>query len=109
MKRSSRRGASEWAGLVKRYSASELTQRAFAERNGVPISSLQYWLRKSRAKDGGGEAAAEQLRFVEVIGAEKESVPAGGVSMELEGLTLRFETLPSPSYLASVAAAFATE
>ncbi len=107
MKKSRRRSASDGAELVARYEASGLTQREFADLGGVTMSALQYWLRKARTEDGGDEAAAEQFRFVEVIGEEAEGAPTCGVSMELGGLTLRFETLPSPSYLASVAAAFA--
>ena len=110
MKKSRRRSASDGAELVARYEASGLTQREFADLGGVTMSALQYWLRKARAEDGGGEEAEEQFRFVEVIGEESEGAPTCGVSMELGGgLTLRFEALPSPSYLASVAAALAQE
>jgi transposase-like protein len=110
MKKSRRRSASDGARLATRYEASGLTQREFAGRNGVTVSTLQYWLRKAQAEDcGGEEPAAEQFRFVEVIGGETEGGSTGGVSMELGGLTLHFESLPSPTYLASVAAAFAEE
>jgi transposase-like protein len=110
MKKSRRRSASDGSRLVERYQASGVTQREFAEREGVTMSALQYWLRKARAGDDGGEEAAERFQFVEVIGEEAEEAGAGGVSLELPGgLSLRFESLPSPSYLASVAAAFAEE
>ena len=106
MKKSRRRSASEGAGLVERYGASGLTQREFAARSDVTVATLQYWLRKTKT-GGGGEASAEQFRFVEVIGKESKGAPTGGMSMELgNGLTLRFESLPSPGYLVSVAAAF---
>ena len=105
MKKSRRRSASEGAELVARYMSSGLTQLEFAKRNGVTVSTLQYWLRKKKT---GGETAEEQFRFVEVLGDGSEDAPTGGMSMELSGgMTLRFETLPSPSYLTSVAAAFA--
>ena len=108
MKKSRRRSASEGVELVARYQASGLTQREFADENGVTVSTLQYWLRKARG--GEAEEEAEQFRFVEVIGEEAEGAPSGGVAMELgDGLTLRFESLPSPSYLASVAVAFSGE
>ena len=105
MKKSRRRGATEGARLVERYEASGLTQRKYADRNGVTVATLQYWLRKTKT---GGETAAEQFRFVEVVENSSRGATTGGVSMELDGgLTLRFESLPSPSYLASVASAFA--
>jgi len=59
------------------------------------------------ADDVGSDAGS--LRFVEVIGSHAESV-SGGVTLEFcDGLTLRFEALPSPWYLAEVVAALAGE
>lgn len=105
MKKSRRRGAAEGTGLVERYKASGLTQRKYADRNGVTVATLQYWLRKTRS---GDEAPAEQFRFVEVIENGSRGTATSGMSMDLGGgLTLRFESLPSPSYLVSVASAFA--
>jgi hypothetical protein len=34
--------------LVARYQRSDLTQRAFCEQAGIPISTLQWWLVKAR-------------------------------------------------------------
>ena len=34
--------------LVARYQHSDLTQRAFCEQAGIPISTLQWWLVKAR-------------------------------------------------------------
>lgn len=109
MKKSRRRKASDGTKLVARFEASGLTQREFSDRNGVTMSALQYWLRKARSGGEGERTAEEQFRFVEVIGEETKEAPARGISMELGGLRLRFETLPSPAYLAQVAAAFAAE
>jgi len=105
MARSRRRSASEGAELVERYAASGVSQREFAEREGVTVSTLQYWLRKSRADDDGGEAEPERFRFVELVGEVTDATRCG-VWMELgDDLRLRFESLPSPSYLARVVAA----
>jgi transposase-like protein len=91
--------------VVARYEASGLSRREFAARNDIGVSALQYWRRKV-AVGGGGPAS---MRFVEVIGSDPGS-ESGGVTLEFcDGLTLRFETLPSPSYLAEVAAALAGE
>jgi len=58
--------------------------------------------------DGVGSDAGS-LRFVEVIGSHAESA-SGSVTLEFcDGLTLRFEALPSPWYLAEVVAALAGE
>ncbi len=34
--------------IVARYHRSDLTQRAFCERAGIPMSTLQWWLVKAR-------------------------------------------------------------
>ena len=34
--------------IVARYHRSDLTQRAFCEQAGIPISTLQWWLVKAR-------------------------------------------------------------
>lgn len=103
MTQSKRRSSSEGGKLAARFRSSGLSQREFAGRNGMTISALQYWLRRTK----NSEKEARQFRFVEVVGEETKDAPTCGVSMELSGgLTLRFETLPSPSYLASVVAAF---
>ncbi|MBW2735636.1 MAG: hypothetical protein JRH20_24900 [Deltaproteobacteria bacterium] len=107
MSRSRRRGATEGARLVERYEASGLTQRGFAEENEVTVATLQYWLRKARS---GDEAPVEQFRFVEVVENGSPDSATGGMSLEFgDGLTLRFEGLPSPSYLAEVVTALAGE
>jgi transcriptional regulator with XRE-family HTH domain len=107
MSRTRRRSATEGARLVERYEASGLTQREFADRNGVTMSTLQYWLRKARS---GDEAPVEQFRFVEVVENGSPDSATGGMSMEfVDGLMLRFEGLPSPSYLAEVVTAVAEE
>lgn len=46
-KRSSKR---ERGGILSQYRASGLTQREFAEREGVAISTLSYWLRRERVE-----------------------------------------------------------
>lgn len=107
MSRSRRRSSSEGARLVKRYEASGLTQLGFARENEVTVATLQYWLRKVRS---GDEAPVEQFRFVEVVENGSQESSTGGMSLEFgDGLMLRFEGLPSPSYLAEVVTVLASE
>lgn len=35
-------------GILAQFHASGLTQRVFAEQEGVPLSTLTYWLRRER-------------------------------------------------------------
>lgn len=106
MSKSRRRSMSDGLGLIERYAASGLTQRSFAAAEGVTMSTFQYWLRKSRG-EASEESETGRNRFVEVRGAPAE---ASSCRMWLElssGMSLCFESLPSPSYLAQVAVAFA--
>ena len=111
MSKSKRRSASAGARLVARYQESGLTQKKFAATNNVTVSALQYWIRRSHAKPGfqGGKGSDQYAaRFVEVV---RESSPeARGLSMSIgSGVTLQFESLPSPEYLVSLVAALATD
>jgi hypothetical protein len=47
--------------LVARYHASQLTQRAFCEHAGIPLSTLQWWLVKARRE----AAPAAPVTFAE--------------------------------------------
>ena len=48
--------------IVARYQRSALTQRAFCEHAGIPISTLQWWLVKARRE----AAPATPITFREV-------------------------------------------
>ena len=48
--------------MVARYQRSDLTQRAFCEQAGIPISTLQWWLVKARRE----AAPAPPVLFREV-------------------------------------------
>ncbi len=48
--------------LVARYQRSDLTQRAFCAEAGLPVSTLQWWLVKSRRE----AARATPVTFAEI-------------------------------------------
>jgi transposase-like protein len=48
--------------IVARYHRSDLTQRAFCEQAGIPVSTLQWWLAKARRET----APAPPVTFTEV-------------------------------------------
>jgi len=93
------RSAEEGSELVERYVESGLTQRVFAQEEGIGVSTLQYWLRKISAAEGGaprfGGTGVVSLLEVEIAsnrGSRVEAKPAGPVA-ELEwpsGVRLRF-------------------
>jgi hypothetical protein len=52
-----RRTSAEVAKLVQEFRASGLSHRAFAEKKGVPVSTVSGWMRASpsRKESGGSE------------------------------------------------------
>ena len=74
--------------MVERYERSGKSQREFCEGEGVSLSTLQLWMRKSKV---GAEPAAMALREVEWPAAPT-ATPAPGWGLELvspRGWTLR--------------------
>jgi hypothetical protein len=74
--------------MVERYQSSGKSQREFCEDEGISLSTLQLWMRKSK---GGAEPAAMALREVEwPAGPTLTPVPAWGVELvSPRGWTLR--------------------
>jgi len=90
-----RRTAEQGAALVRRYEASGMSQAAFAEREGVSVNTIRYWLRKRR------DTSEEAVRFVEVVGETAPAQTACVVSVG--GAEVRFYELPPPEYVAALA------
>ena len=66
------------AELIAAYQASELTQVAFAQREGIKYSTFTAWLQgRRRAEQRASAAPSAPVRFVEA------SVPAGWSSLEV--------------------------
>jgi hypothetical protein len=90
--------------LVARYQRSDLTQRAFCEHVGIPMSTLQWWLVKARRE----AAPAPPITFREV--AVPEDVRSGRVldtawAVEITtrtGTTLRLREPLAPALLRRV-------
>ena len=85
--------------MVERYERSGKSQREFCEGEGVSLSTLQLWMRKSKV---GAEPAAMALREVEWPTAST-ATPAPGWGMELVspgGWTLRHREALDGSELA---------
>jgi hypothetical protein len=56
-----RRSGSEVAAILERYRASGRTQRAFAEAEGVPLSTLTFWLGRRGQVERAGKAPGSRL------------------------------------------------
>lgn len=88
-------GRRDWAEVVEQFEQSGLTQRAFAERRGLPLSTLQSWIYRARRQ----RPASAALLPVRIVEAE----PASAAPIELElpsGARLRFAPGTDPAYLA---------
>jgi transposase-like protein len=82
-----RRGEKEWAQIVQRLDSSGLAGKAFCQREGVALSSLQRWRRRLASR---GAAS-----FVELV-PPAAAAPAlsSGWSLELtlpNGASVRFQ------------------
>jgi hypothetical protein len=94
-----RRSFEDGRDLVTRFKESRLTQRRFAVETGVTVSSLQYWLRRVASDEGDSSKA----RFVELSARPGFGDGRVTLSVQIGGdITMRFETLPAPAYLAEL-------
>jgi transcriptional regulator with XRE-family HTH domain len=75
--------------LVIRFRASGLTRREFAERAGISVSTLDYYVRRERKASLPGALPVNRILPVDWIAAEAEvagvsmMAPAGGISIWL--------------------------
>ena len=63
-----RRTREEIALLLEGYQSSGLTQRAYATRKGVSLSTLSNWLRRCRNTSDDGPEAPQRLVEVKIAG-----------------------------------------
>jgi transposase len=62
----------EWVRVAKEYEASGLTQREFAERRGMTLSTLQSWVYRRRRQEEAPVAQSVRLLPVQVTAAPVE-------------------------------------
>lgn len=65
----------ERARLLAEFQQSELTQKEFASRNGLSMSCLSIWLRKSRTEDHHSLPKAAFLRLPIDLPSPERSAP----------------------------------
>lgn len=52
--------------LISQLKESDLTQRAFCEKNKIPVSTLAYHLRKQKNAESGNNKSPVQDQFIPV-------------------------------------------
>jgi len=95
----------EWVRVAEEYEASGLTQREFAERRSMRLSTLQSWVYRRRRQRTQAPSAPVRLLPVQVTTA-----PVGSRSESLEvllgsGERVRFVVGTDVQYVARLVAA----
>jgi hypothetical protein len=94
------RGRAYWAPLVEAYhSHPEVSQREFCRRRGISYRNFGRWLRKLRAERD--QPGSVERRFVEIELPAQPTAPL--VRVQLGRVTVDFETLPPPAWIAELA------
>lgn len=95
----------EWVRVAEEYEASGLTQREFAERRGMTLSTLQSWVYRRRRQEGALVAQPVRLLPVQVTEAPEER---GSDSLEVRtasGQRVHFAVGTDVEYVARLVAA----
>jgi transposase-like protein len=88
--------------LLARYHRSDLTQRAFCEQAGIPLSTLQWWLVQSRR---AATRPSRAVAFAEIVAPARVEIagdPPPAWAMEIataRGLTIRLRSPLAPLVL----------
>lgn len=104
----SRKGREYWTGLAQGFERSGLTQKVFAQQQGVPLKTLQRWIYRLRKEP---KRAPRWLPVGVIASAAPPPVwappPASEPTLEVvlpQGLRLRFTAGTDSTYLAQVVA-----
>jgi hypothetical protein len=97
----------EWVRVAEEYEASGLTQREFAERRSMRLSTLQSWVYRRRHQQRASPAQPVRLLPVQVMTA---TAPVMGTGQSLEvllgsGERVRFAAGTDVEYVARLVAA----
>jgi hypothetical protein len=99
------RGREFWVSTIAEFERSSLTQKSFAQRRGVALATLQWWLAKLRRE----RASSVSLVPVRVIAstapmARGEAAADRAIEVELRsGVRLRVATGTDLDYVAGLA------
>jgi hypothetical protein len=94
----------EWLRVAEEFEASGLTQREFAGRQGLRLSTLQSWVYRRRRQESAVEEPPVRLLPVQVSRAPV----SGEVSLEVViagGVRVRFGPSTDVDYVARLVAA----
>ena len=97
---------SKWESIISAYEKSSVTQREFARKHQVKISTLRYWLSKLRKERG--EESETRVDFVEISPRQTFTATAPnrtlkkGCSISVGSAVVELQELPDPRWLATL-------
>ena len=99
-----RRGRGFWTKLISEFESNgdRESHAAFATRNGVRLTTFRTWLYRLRMQEAPRSKRAVRVLPVTVVGADRSSRE---VSIDCNGVVLRFGADTDPSYIAALVVA----
>ena len=99
-----RRGRAFWAKLISEFESNGGDERhaAFADRHGARLTTFRAWLYRLRTQRAPRVKNAVRVLPVTVVGA---GLSGRDLSIECNGLALRFGADTNPSYVAALVVA----
>lgn len=94
----------EWLRIAEEFEASELTQREFAQRRGLPLGTLQSWVYRRRRQVSAAAEPPVRLLPVQVSSAPSSEESALEVVLA-SGVRVRFSPGTDADYVARLVAA----
>jgi hypothetical protein len=94
----------QWVRIAEQFEQSELTQKQFAQQQGLPLSTVQSWIYRRRRQAATPSAPSVRLLPVEV--AAPAMSRAGKVEvLTASGIRVSFTMGTDVSYVARLVAA----
>ena len=94
----------QWVRIAEQFEHSGLTQKQFAQQQGLPLSTVQSWVYRRRRQEAASRAAPVRLLPVEVAAPAESS--AGEVEvLTASGVRVSFAVGTEVTYVARLVAA----
>ena len=99
-----RQGRAFWARLISEFERNGGGERhaAFASRHGVRLTTFRTWLYRLRMQEAPRATRAVRVLPVTVVGS---GLTGRDLSIDCNGVALRFATDTDPSYVAALVVA----
>ena len=99
-----RHGREFWVSTVAKFERSQLTQKSFAQRQGIALATLQWWIAKLR-RERKASVSLVPVRVIASTGPTARSETVAGRAIEIElktGVRLRLATGADVDYVVAL-------